>query len=294
MRKRFFSVFTSMAKLTLLVAGSIALAMPAFAQSAPQDVPANTLAYDVVSVKPHQTTSNGGMSWQTTSDGFSASGIGLENLITTAYGLVMPDQIAGLPGWAHSDTFDIEAKMDEDTAAAMKKLPKPEFRRAYLSMMQSLLADRFQLKVHHETRELPVYNLVIAKGGSKMKEAAAGEKGWMSMSSKQMSATAVDTHSLTFSLANDVGPLRDRQDRPHRQIRFHGQVDPRRRAGDRRFRPRHLHRARRAAWVEAGSGEGASGYDRRRSHREAFAELVKWIAGGWPALNSPQHEGAPS
>ena len=205
MINRFFSVFTGKAWPTLLAAGSIALAMPAFAQSALQDVPANTLAYEVVSVKPHQTTSNGGMWWRTTSDGFSASGIGLENMITTAYDLVMPDQIAGLPGWAHSDTFDIEAKMDEDTAAAMKQLPKPEFRRAYLSMMQSLLADRFQLKVHHETRELPVYNLVIAKGGSKLKEAAAGEKGWTSMSSRQISATAVDIHSLAFSLANDVG-----------------------------------------------------------------------------------------
>lgn len=205
MIKRFFSVFTSNARLALLTAGSIALAMPAFAQSATQAAPPNTLAYDVVSVKPHQTTANGGMWWRTTSDGFSASGIGLENLITTAYDLVMPDQIAGLPGWAHSDTFDIEAKMDEDTAAAMKKLAKPEFRLAYLSMMRSLLADRFQLKVHHETRELPVYNLVIAKGGSKLKEAAAGEKGSTSMSSRQMTATAIEIHSLTFSLANDVG-----------------------------------------------------------------------------------------
>jgi uncharacterized protein (TIGR03435 family) len=205
MVKRLFSIFTSKARLALLGAGSISLVMPAFAQSAPQAAPGNTLVYEVVSVKPHQITADGGTWWRTTSDGFSASGIGLENMITTAYGLVMPDQISGLPGWAHSDTFDVEAKMDEDTAAAMKALPKPDFKRVYLSMMQSLLADRFQLKVHHETRELPVYNLVIAKGGSKLREAATDDKGWMSMSSKQMSATAVDIHSLTFSLANDVG-----------------------------------------------------------------------------------------
>jgi uncharacterized protein (TIGR03435 family) len=66
--------------------------------------------------------------------------------------------IDGLPAWTRSDRYDIEAKADGDAKQEMMRGP----------MMQALLEDRFQLKVHHETREVPVYLLTVAKNGPKM------------------------------------------------------------------------------------------------------------------------------
>src|SRR5205814_1221464 len=70
-------------------------------------------------------------------------------------------QIIGSPEWIQTDRFSIEAKAEGDA----RQVPAEEMR----LMVQSLLEDRFQLKVHQETRQLPLYDLVIAKGGTKMK-----------------------------------------------------------------------------------------------------------------------------
>jgi uncharacterized protein (TIGR03435 family) len=80
----------------------------------------------------------------------------LPGLIAWAYQL-KPDEarlISGSPDWANSESFDIEAQ-------ASGNLPRD---RMFL-MLQSLLADRFKLALHHETREVPVYALVFAKPG---------------------------------------------------------------------------------------------------------------------------------
>ena len=94
-------------------------------------------------------------------------------LIYDAYGPLLPGQVSGWPGWSTSEMFNVEAKVDEKSAAALQKLPPKEQARRRQLMLQSLLADRFNLRVHHETKVLPVYELVVAKGGSKMKESQA-------------------------------------------------------------------------------------------------------------------------
>ncbi len=111
------------------------------------------------------------MRTNTPADGYTATNVDLKALIQYAYDLQTEDMISGLPGWANSASFDIQAKMDEDVATTLKKLPREEQFAQRSVMMQALLADRFQLKVHHETKDLPIYSLVIAKGGSKLKPA---------------------------------------------------------------------------------------------------------------------------
>jgi uncharacterized protein (TIGR03435 family) len=82
-------------------------------------------------------------------------------------------RITGGPRWVDSDLYSITAKAPAGSAAARflpetpNAAPPPEFR----AMLQSLLADRFGLKIHRETRELPVLALVIAKGGPKLEPA---------------------------------------------------------------------------------------------------------------------------
>jgi uncharacterized protein (TIGR03435 family) len=126
-------------------------------------------AFDVVSIKPNK--SGGGMiRVMNRPDGYSASNISLKILIQAAYG-IREDLISGAPGWVDSARYDIDAKVDGADVEALKKLT-PEQRRLIL---QPLLADRFRLKVHTETKQLPVYELVVAKGGSKLKEAIVGD-----------------------------------------------------------------------------------------------------------------------
>ena len=81
-------------------------------------------------------------------------------LIMLAY-QVMPDQISGGPNWLETDGFDIDAK------GADSKATQEQFRQ----MIQSLLNDRFQLRVHRSTKELSIYALVLAKNGPKLVEA---------------------------------------------------------------------------------------------------------------------------
>ena len=83
----------------------------------------------------------------------------LKDLITRAYD-VKAFQVTG-PVWLDSERFDITATMPPDTT-------KEQFR----VMLQNLLAERFKLVVHHETKELPMYSLVVLKGGPKMTESA--------------------------------------------------------------------------------------------------------------------------
>jgi uncharacterized protein (TIGR03435 family) len=86
------------------------------------------------------------------------------------FGYYNVDQrIVGGPKWLASSKFDIEAKCDEEAVRAFGKMPLKQQIRAEQNMVQALLVDRFKLRTHHETRRLPVYALVQAKSGSKMK-----------------------------------------------------------------------------------------------------------------------------
>jgi uncharacterized protein (TIGR03435 family) len=75
-----------------------------------------------------------------------------------------------LPAWSTSEFFDIQAKESEADIQSAKQVPMDAQMNDLRLRVQSLLADRFQLKPRFETRELPVYALVVAKGGIKMKE----------------------------------------------------------------------------------------------------------------------------
>jgi uncharacterized protein (TIGR03435 family) len=97
-------------------------------------------------------------------DRLVGTNVTLLSLLNYAYapagGVFLPSQIIGAPAWANTDHFDVEGKMPEASA----RPPKVEEMKAAL---RSLLEDRFQLKAQRETRELPIYNLIVAKSGPK-------------------------------------------------------------------------------------------------------------------------------
>ena len=74
-------------------------------------------------------------------------------------------------------------------------------------MKQSLLADRFKLKSHFETREMPVYDLVIAKGGPKLKENPEPGKAMVAVGASMIRGTAIPLHNLLEGLESvpDLG-----------------------------------------------------------------------------------------
>jgi len=97
------------------------------------------------------------------------TGVTLKTLLQTAYqrpnpGMSSQFETAGGPNWIDSDRYDIEAKAD--------CIAGPIMREQYQLMVQSLVEDRFQLKVRVEPREVPVYELVVGKDGLKMKPSA--------------------------------------------------------------------------------------------------------------------------
>jgi uncharacterized protein (TIGR03435 family) len=173
--------------------------------SAPDSV---AFSYDVVSIKPYKQTGEGVSMWMNTSpDGFSSRGFDLKSFMFNAFPIVTEDQLVGLPSWATSEYYTVDAKMSEETAAAYKKLPRDQGRQVWRQMMQDLLADRFQLKFHKETRELPVYNLVIAKGGLKIEPTPEGKSSGYSMGEGKLSGTGIELDSLALSLSGEVGRM---------------------------------------------------------------------------------------
>jgi uncharacterized protein (TIGR03435 family) len=160
------------ASLTVLLSAGV------FGQSAPP-----VRAFEVASVKPHEGPAP--------IIGVSTSGQRLEGEAETVRGLVMwaynlKNYQISSPEKAYSavgDTFyDIVAKAEGDGVPT-----KAEFRQ----MLQLLLADRFKLKVHAETHEMPVYELVVGKNGPKFKESApdASPMGRLGVSGRNYQVT---------------------------------------------------------------------------------------------------------
>ena len=100
-------------------------------------------------------------------DSFRVRGVTIKKLISYAYGLGYDGELSGGPKWIGTDRFDIEAKPDEAEVAALGKLSRDDRDEQMRLMLQSLLAERFDLKVSSAKRELPMYTLVVAKGGLK-------------------------------------------------------------------------------------------------------------------------------
>ena len=144
-----------------MLAGVLAsLAVTMLGQSGP--------AFEVATIKPAAPSPDGHTHIIYPPDGrFSAINITLVALMEWAYS--MPSrQILDGPGWLGSTRFDIQAKSDEATDGRIRKATGEEGREIKRGMVQALLAERYGLKVHTETRVLPAYDLVVAKGGSKL------------------------------------------------------------------------------------------------------------------------------
>src|SRR5579862_3228947 len=139
----------------------------------PSTTPAPPPSFDVASIKPNR-SADPGRRIMFLPGRLNATGITVKFLIAMAYG-VKEFQVSGGPGWIDSQRYDVDAKQEDSQAQESEKLPPDQQNTRMGLMVQGLLADRFQLKVSHATKELPVYALVVAKNGPKLHEAKAGD-----------------------------------------------------------------------------------------------------------------------
>jgi uncharacterized protein (TIGR03435 family) len=149
---------------------------------------------------------------------FMANGVTVKQLIALAYD-VRDLQVSGGPGWVDSERYNIEAKEPDSLAEELPKLPPDQRGERLRLMVQSLLADRFKLTLRHESKEYPVYALVVAKNGPKLQQARPGDTypkgmkgpdgvghaGMMSMGPGQLTGQGLPMESLARLLSQALG-----------------------------------------------------------------------------------------
>lgn len=168
----------------------------ALAQQAP--------AFDVASVKVNPSGGGRMHIWSAANEGsFKTENVSLKGLLQFAYGL--PEtQVVGLSGEIAEKKFDIQAKVDEAGEAAMHGLSNDAGKLRKQTMVRALLAERFKLLCHTETRELPIYSLVVAKGGAKL-TAAKGDGLLIGGSYGKLTGEGLTVDMLARELAKSVG-----------------------------------------------------------------------------------------
>ncbi len=162
-------------------------------------------SFEVASIKPHPEPITMSADPAVHGSMVTATASTVLDVIEVAYD-VRRDQIVGAPGWVQSSHWDIAAKAQVEgtiTRAQMRQ------------MLQTLLADRFQLKIHRETKEVPVFALIVGKNGPKFKESATDATGGYTVrgtgSGMHMVTSKGTMEQLTRHLAFSAGrPVLDR------------------------------------------------------------------------------------
>jgi uncharacterized protein (TIGR03435 family) len=160
------SPFVKYVKSLRTAALAASLAVGALAAQAPQEPPPGGWAFEVASIKPNN-SGDGRVFAQTQPGRMTMTNVTLKLLIRQAYQL-QDFQITGGPGWIAADHFDINAKMPEGYQPTPGP-PNPAAGPTPIQlMMRALLADRFKLAVHNETKDSSIYALVVARSDGKL------------------------------------------------------------------------------------------------------------------------------
>jgi len=147
--------------------------------------------FEVASVKRVSGQLNNNSSMRMDPGRLTITNAGLKSLLRRAYD-VLPYQITG-PDWLDTETYDITAT-----------LPASATSDEFMAMMQNLLAERFKVKVHRESREMAVYAMVQEKGGHKMRIAQFGQSR-LSMQNDKFEAMAIPMRNLANFLTQQMG-----------------------------------------------------------------------------------------
>ncbi len=151
-------------------------------------------AFEVASVKPSTSLDPNISMNRAPGGGFDAVNVPLQMLVTFAYD-VRDHQLAGAPAWLVTERYDVHAKAP---AGESRSADAEEFRRVKLRL-QSLLADRFKLTAHRETRQMPEYALVVTKKGSSLRLWKEGDEHGPQIMGRGGSVTCWKVNMKTFA-----------------------------------------------------------------------------------------------
>jgi uncharacterized protein (TIGR03435 family) len=192
-----------MSKTLIVCAASVLVA--ALAASPP--------AFELASIRPQPWTNEGGVFVYVRGNTLYGEHADLYSLVDFAYGLRPDDlQLSGGPAWAKRGVLSNVSGEDSMLYQVIARAPEgstpstAQFR----EMLQTLLADRFQLRVHHAMKDMPVFRLVIAKDAPKLTKSAADAKDSLAMNDYggkafRISAVHVPLSSLVEELAYATG-----------------------------------------------------------------------------------------
>jgi uncharacterized protein (TIGR03435 family) len=151
-------------------------------------------SFDVATIKPSDVLEKSGVTsgWSVSFSKNSVATTGtLQTFIKYAYG-IEDVQIIGGPAWLNWDMYEIIGKTGRDVAVEDLK-----------RMLQSLLIERFRLATHSETRELPIFSMVLANSGSRLQPGDAAQRGVFSFGATFLRGT-LDSGSLAAHLTSTL------------------------------------------------------------------------------------------
>ncbi len=135
---------------------------------------ANLSSFEVATIKPSN-PDDSNHRWERLPGRFVIENYSLQQMIRVAFGLTSDLQVVGGPKWVDYRAFDIEAKVDDAEVTRMRAMTDDQRDIEWNHLLQSLLTERFGLKIHVGEQELPVYALVVAKSGAKLTKSPVGE-----------------------------------------------------------------------------------------------------------------------
>ena len=159
---------------------------------------AQSPTFDAASIKPNRSGA-GGSSIRASKGLITIENASLKKILFAAYSIPEDrDYMLSGPDWLTTEHFDIQARFPADTA-----LPQMQ------QMMQALLADRFKLTLHRETRQLPTYALVVAKDGPRIQPVDDGQPKTTG-SPGRLEATRIPMQKFADLLGHTLGePVTD-------------------------------------------------------------------------------------
>jgi uncharacterized protein (TIGR03435 family) len=167
-------------------------------------------SFEVASVKPQPWEGTGRVGVFVRGNTLTAEHVCLYGLVEFAYNL-KEDHLSGGPSWARcgvlagSDLYQVVAKAGGDSPPSVDQ---------FRLMLQALLAERFQLRVHRSQKDFPTYNLVKAPRGPKLQESAADAKFTLSIDARLNGGKSVRITAVRASIAQLLGQFEGYAGRP--------------------------------------------------------------------------------
>ena len=164
---------------------------------------AQTYKFEAATIKPSKAADMNNRLGPGPQGGLRAENVTVGQLIAFAYG-VRPFQIVGAPKWVQTDRYDVLAtpeRPEESPSPGMPRDKLESFRTRLGQRVQSLLAERFGAVIRAETREMPLYSLVVRKEGHKLTKSEDGKPPNMSTGRSAMTGASANMRMVANGLS---------------------------------------------------------------------------------------------